>query len=207
MKDSNTKATQAVVILSGGLDSVAALFWAKRTYEDVRAVSFRYGQPAADAEMMSAGRAAQVAGVPRVELAIADALALRVGLLVGAPKHDPQHIGIDAANVPARNIVFEAIAAAHAATWFRAGMIDLVVGCNAEDAATFPDCNARVLDAMSTVLRMGSTRHITIVAPWLTKTKRYAIETIADDPEALDCVLRSWSCYAKSVLEPTGESK
>lgn len=203
MKDSNTTAPQAVVLLSGGLDSVAALFWAKRHYHDVRAIAFRYGQPAADAEIVSAGRAATAAGVDLTTLVLADTLATQVALLKEAPAYDPTHLGVDRANVPARNIVFLSIAGAHAATWFRAGMIDLVIGCVSEDAAGFPDCRQAVLDGMSSVLRQGSTRHITVVAPWLKLSKAEVIRQMSTDPVAMSAVLSSFSCYRREG--PCGE--
>ncbi|MGP4847644.1 7-cyano-7-deazaguanine synthase, partial [Marinobacter sp. 1Y8] len=39
-----TKSQNAVVLLSGGLDSVTCLYWAKARYASVTAVSFNYGQ-------------------------------------------------------------------------------------------------------------------------------------------------------------------
>src|SRR4029077_2761109 len=45
---------KAMVILSGGFDSVALLHWALREYSEVRAVSFDYGQPHRDAELFAA---------------------------------------------------------------------------------------------------------------------------------------------------------
>ena len=40
----STTPQNAVVLLSGGLDSVTCLYWAKANYANVTAVSFNYGQ-------------------------------------------------------------------------------------------------------------------------------------------------------------------
>ena len=40
----------AAVLLSGGMDSVAALYWTVQTYPKVLAILFDYGQPNRDQE-------------------------------------------------------------------------------------------------------------------------------------------------------------
>ena len=40
----STTSQNAVVLFSGGLDSVTCLYWAKANYANVTAVSFNYGQ-------------------------------------------------------------------------------------------------------------------------------------------------------------------
>ena len=43
-----SKPTKAVVVFSGGQDSTTCLFWAKKKYEEVIALSFDYGQKHSD---------------------------------------------------------------------------------------------------------------------------------------------------------------
>jgi len=57
MKD--TTRARAIVLLSGGMDSVAALHWALATYTEVVAIGFDYGQPNRDAEIPIAWRIAR----------------------------------------------------------------------------------------------------------------------------------------------------
>ena len=47
-----SKPTKAVVVFSGGQDSTTCLFWAKKKYEEVIALSFDYGQKHSD-ELLS----------------------------------------------------------------------------------------------------------------------------------------------------------
>ena len=56
------KSQNAVVLLSGGLDSVTCLYWAKARYASVTAVSFNYGQRH-NSELVAAKAIAENAGV------------------------------------------------------------------------------------------------------------------------------------------------
>ena len=56
------KSQNAVVLLSGGLDSVTCLYWAKARYASVTAVSFNYGQRH-NSELVAAKAIAETAAV------------------------------------------------------------------------------------------------------------------------------------------------
>ncbi|MBU5616327.1 7-cyano-7-deazaguanine synthase [Psychrobacter sp. TAE2020] len=60
--DSNSNTQNAVVLLSGGLDSVTCLYWAKERYASITAISFDYGQRH-NSELVAAKAIAQNAGV------------------------------------------------------------------------------------------------------------------------------------------------
>lgn len=59
----NVSKNQACILLSGGLDSTAALCWATRARPEVRAIGFDYGQPHRDQELFAARSAAEALGV------------------------------------------------------------------------------------------------------------------------------------------------
>ncbi len=202
-KSTSVSAVQAVVLLSGGLDSVAALFWAKQRYTNIQALSMMYGQPAQDAEMAAAGYAANVAKVNWTRLVVSDTVPRNAGLLKGAPVHDPTLLGVSPVNVPGRNVIFASIAAAHASVWFKAGNFDIIMGCTLEDAVGFPDCRPTFIAAMQAALRLGCARHLRIIAPWVNGSKAEAIRTISGDADALKATLASWSCYRREG--PCGE--
>lgn len=187
---------KACVLLSGGLDSTAALCWAMHRYSDVRAFGVDYGQPNRDAEMTAAKRTARELGVPYVGVAIADALrpSTPVGLMAGVPAAGT-HVGIDRAFVPGRNLLLATIAASHACTWWEGGF-DLILGACAEDQAGFPDCMPTTLAQLTLALQMGCLRHVMIRTPWADRTKREILYAVQPDEKAFDLVRRSWSCYA-----------
>lgn len=184
----------ACVLLSGGVDSVAALHWALAKYPSVRAIGFDYGQPNRDAECTAAGRIAKGLGISYALVVIADALRPEkpLGLLRGVEAHDPASTTLNRAFVPARNIAFLSMAAAHSCSWFH-GSIHLVIGANRDDAAGFPDCRVTVLQEMGRVLRLGCAREIQVVAPFLDWSKDLIVAHAS--PEARADIARSWSCY------------
>jgi len=172
-----------VILLSGGLDSVAALFWSLPRYKRLFALSFMYGQPNMDHELFAAGQAAKAAGVDWERLPVSDAV------------RGAKNLASDSPVVPARNIVFLSIAASHACAKWSRGPIDIIIGANGEDAAGFPDCRPEFVTAMSSALSVGLDRRMTIRAPWLDRTKRQVIYACKPHPEAMASIQRSWSCY------------
>ena len=143
----------ALVILSGGQDSTTALFWALKEFDDVRAITFDYGQRHGDAEISAAIDIAEVAQVKHaiVELKGLDA----------APSALTDHsaeIAINEANdlpttfVPGRNIAFLTAAAAFG---YSIGFPNLVIGTSAVDYSGYPDCRPETIEQMQLTLRLA----------------------------------------------------
>lgn len=205
MTASKVTTPNAVVLLSGGMDSVAALHWALARYTSVRAIGFDYGQPHRDAELTIAGQVARALSVPYAVLVIADAMNLKLGLLGEVRDHDDSRIGgLNPAFVPNRNAIFLNIAAPHACAWFPNGNIDLVVACNADDAQGFADCRPAYLREQATLLRKGCARQIDIAAPWVGLSKGGIIAALHENPVAIEHIRRSWSCYRGQKSGPCG---
>lgn len=193
--------TRACVLLSGGLDSVAALHHALTRYAEVRAIGFSYGQPHRNAEMTIAYGVAARRHVPFTELALADALSTRAGLLRAVGDH-VETGSLNPAFVPGRNIVFLSLAAAHALAWWTTGGVDLIIGACAEDASGFPDCREDALGKMTMTLREACARDVRVVAPFVNSTKASILMRFAASPFAIDDIQRSWSCYRGDVSGP-----
>lgn len=174
---------QAVVLLSGGMDSAIALHWALAEYgrQRVVALTVDYGQRHRR-ELSSARRIASRARVEHVERAIM--VPWGESLLTG---------GASASLiVPGRNLILATLAAAEVV---RRGGGAVVIGCCADDAAGFPDCRPAFIDAMDAAIAAAFERPVELVAPLLHTPKAAMLARAALLPGAPEAVDLSWSCY------------
>lgn len=148
----------AIVLLSGGLDSATALAVARRDGFDLFAISFRYGQRH-ETELAAARRVAERAGVARhvvmdIDLRVFGGSALTSDIAV--PKNRPLEAPdreIPITYVPARNTVFLAFALAFAET-VRAS--DIYMGVNAVDYSGYPDCRPEYIEAFERLANLAT---------------------------------------------------
>jgi 7-cyano-7-deazaguanine synthase len=142
-----TDSGNAVVLLSGGLDSATTAAVAKRDGFRVHALSVDYGQRHA-VELDSARRVA-------ADLALARHVVVRVDLRavggsaltddIAVPKNeDPTAGGIPVTYVPARNTLLLSLALGFAEV---VGAFDIFIGVNALDYSGYPDCRPEYLEA------------------------------------------------------------
>jgi 7-cyano-7-deazaguanine synthase len=185
---------KALVLLSGGIDSVAALHWALVHRSEVRAVTYDYGQPARDAERSASMAVCARRDIPWEGFVIAEAVRGLTALGRPEPGKDGQ---VSRANLPARNIVLLSCAAAHAARLWPGDHVDLIIGCNADDGMFFPDCQGACIDAMSEALRESllGVCYLSVCAPWRSMTKAQVLQWCEESPTALRDALGSVSCY------------
>jgi 7-cyano-7-deazaguanine synthase len=193
----------AVVLLSGGLDSYTAAALAQRDGFRLFALTIRYGQRHV-CELEAARAVARALGVDRhVELDV-DLSAFGGSSLTGsAPVPTDRaidHTEIPSTYVPARNTVFLSLALGWAEVL---GARDRVVGVNALDYSGYPDCRPAFIAAfeelatVATAAGVGGAR-FQIHAPLIQMSKAEIIRTGLS--LGLDYGL-THSCYAPS---PTG---
>ena len=194
----NQQTRKAVVLFSGGIDSTTALYWARRRYDEVAALSFDYGQR------------------HRVELTLARRLARRLRLPRHVLKIDLRPIGgsaltdpsvalprlavvestapvVPVTYVPFRNGIFLALAAA----WAEAhGFDDIVCGFNTIDSPAYPDTRASFVGAMQRAIDSGTAaasrgRRIRVIAPFIRLKKseiiRLGLSLGADYSFSISC--------------------
>jgi 7-cyano-7-deazaguanine synthase len=166
----------AVLLLSGGLDSYTAGAIAKSEGYDLFALTVRYGQVHAR-EIEAARRVARALGAVRhIELDVPLSVFGGSSLVGDGPipkDRMPDDGEIPSTYVPARNTVFLALAMAWAET---VGAEAIVIGVNAIDYSGYPDCRPEYLRAFehlaSLATKQGVEGHaLEIRAPLLTLSK------------------------------------
>lgn len=183
----NQQSNNAVVLLSGGLDSVTCLYWALANFDDVTAVSFNYGQRH-NSELKFAQNIAKQANVKHRVITI-DLAQLGGSALTDQTLCVPDATAVDFSQnqnndhipityVPARNTIFLSYALAvaevtHANT--------IVIGVNAVDYSGYPDCRPEYIEAFSKMANLATKagvtgNHLQIATPLLDLSKAEIIK-------------------------------
>lgn len=187
---------KAVVLLSGGLDSTTALYWAKTKGYAPVALAVQYGQRHAK-ELKAARRVAKAARVPLHEVT------LRLPWLGGSsltnarlrlpdlPLSKIGTGGVPSTYVPGRNTMFLSLAASLADA---VGADVVVIGANALDYSGYPDCRPPFIRAFESAAREGTRRtKLKVLAPLLRLDKAGIVRLAARVRAPLAA---TWSCYA-----------
>ena len=172
-------ARDAVVLLSGGLDSATVLALATAQGFRCHAVTFDYGQRHG-AEMAAAAGIARAAGVAshrtvRVDLGIIGGSAL-TDAAIDVPEDGGD--GIPVTYVPARNTIFLSCALGLAEVL---GAADLFIGVNAVDYSGYPDCRPEFIAAFERLANLATRvgvegGRMTIHAPLIDLSKAEIIQ-------------------------------
>ena len=196
MTDMSDDAKAAVILLSGGLDSMVVAALAREQGYAVHALSVDYGQRHRR-ELQSARDIGKRLGVVRhVELPL-DLRQFGGSALtddIAVPKSGVEDDAIPVTYVPARNLVFLALTTAFAEA---SGARDIFIGVNALDYSGYPDCRPEFIASFAETARLGTKqgvegRPFTIHAPLQFMTKA----DIARECHRLGLnPAWSWSCY------------
>jgi 7-cyano-7-deazaguanine synthase len=147
---------QAVVLLSGGLDSYTAAAIAKADGFALNALTIFYGQRHAR-EVASARAVAKALGVARHQELSVDLRPIGGSSLtsqVDVPRdRDLSATEIPSTYVPARNTIFLSLALG----WAEAlGAHDIVIGVNALDYSGYPDCRPEFVQAFESLANLAT---------------------------------------------------
>lgn len=166
---------KAVILLSGGLDSVTCLAMAKDQGFDCYALSFAYGQRHAY-ELTAAQTIAQTMGVVDHRIVNLDIGQFGASALTDTTITVPSYAGTDhipVTYVPARNTVFLSIALGLAES---IGAYDIFIGANVVDYSGYPDCRPEFMEAFQALANVATKtgvegHHFRIQAPLLHLSK------------------------------------
>jgi 7-cyano-7-deazaguanine synthase len=168
----------AIVLLSGGLDSATALAMTKAAGRRCHALTFRYGQRHV-VELNAAAAVARAVGAASTRVIDIDLAGIGGSALtdhIAVPKgrgNTEIASGIPVTYVPARNTIFMAYALAIAEI---TDAREIVLGVNVLDSSGYPDCRPEWLAAMQEVALRGTRagvegRVVKLVAPLIRLSK------------------------------------
>lgn len=185
---------KALVVFSGGQDSTTCLFWAKKQFREVHALSFIYGQKHVK-EVELARAIAAKAGVHFDVMDVSFIGKLGHNSLTDTTmKMDAEKPadGVPNTFVPGRNLFFLSIAAVYAR---ERGIRHLVTGVSQTDFSGYPDCRDNFIRSLNVTLNLAMKEQFVIHTPlmWIDKAATWAL---ADELGVLDLVRNeTLTCY------------
>lgn len=184
----------ALVVFSGGQDSTTCLYWAKKHFKEVYALSFVYGQK----HVKEVELAREIAREAEVHFDVMDVSF--IGRL-GSNSLTDTSIHMDEEKpdgsfpntfVPGRNLFFLSIAAVYAR---ERGIAHMVTGVSQTDFSGYPDCRDSFIKSLNVTLNLAMDEQFVIHTPlmWIDKAQTWAL---ADELGVLDIVRRdTLTCY------------
>lgn len=205
------KNKKALVILSGGQDSVTCLYWAKKQFEEVQAITFAYGQNH-DVEV---DLAKEICENLKVEHKVVDISFLPTlvesALTSEGDVNELNDLGLPASFVPNRNQLFITLSHSFAQ---KIGASVLVTGVCQTDYSGYADCRRDYIDVIEFACNKGSglltssyqqaskeDGAIEIVTPlmYLDKAQTFAL---ADELGCLEVIIEDTiTCYNGDTTE------
>ena len=189
-----------IVLLSGGLDSVVNLKCAVDRGTVESALTFDYGQAAAENEVRAAAECAGRLGVRHEVVDLPWYARLLPGAMSGSEEPvEPDREGLvdrrgmlEEAWVANRNGVFVNIGAAFAEA---RGVDAVVVGLNRDEAGVFPDNSEAFMKSATKALEISTLSGVEVVSFTAALSKREIVRLGIDTDSPLELI---YSCYKAS---------
>ncbi len=182
---------KAIVLLSGGIDSAVTLWWAKAQGWDVRPLTFHYFRRPPQ-EVVATHKLLELSGIRGLKEM--DLPFLReVDDLKGDGLENPELLGSPEGYIPARNMVFYALAAYVAEP---IGARYVIGGHNGSDPDAFPDASPKFFNFFNSMYRLGLWSYpktpVQILLPLSGKSKVEVVKLGLDLGVPFE---HTWSCY------------
>jgi 7-cyano-7-deazaguanine synthase len=184
---------KVVVLLSGGMDSVSALYDAKQKHQVVGTISFDYGSKHNHKEIPFAAYHSRKFNIEH-QVIYLDFIGdlFKSDLLKSGGQIPDGHYEEDTMKstvVPFRNGIMLSISAGFAESRDAEG---LVIAAHAGDHAIYPDCREEFMKSMANAIRIGTYAGIELLRPFIAMTKA----EIAARGHGLGVDFsQTWSCY------------
>ena len=185
---------KAIILLSGGLDSLVALGFPQNDYKIELALTFDYGQKSAEAEIEASAKICEHYNIEHKVIKLDWLKEITKTSLVSEDEIPTSNLGTAesaaAVWIPNRNGLFLNIAAAFADS-FKYDYI--LFGANKDEGATFPDNTENFRAEISKVFETSTLKKPKVVAPLINYTKNDIVKIAMENDVPLELVR---SCYA-----------
>jgi 7-cyano-7-deazaguanine synthase len=184
---------KVVVLCSGGMDSVTALYWARQKHAVEAVVSFDYGAKHNARELPFAAAHADKFQLRRevIRLDFVDRLFASDLLKSGGaiPEGHYEAENMKQTVVPFRNGIMLSIACGLAESL---GAEGVVIAAHTGDHTIYPDCREDFMRTMSDAMRLGTYAGVQLLRPFIAMTKG---QITAEGARLGVDFARTWSCY------------
>ncbi|MEM1294947.1 MAG: 7-cyano-7-deazaguanine synthase QueC [Verrucomicrobiota bacterium] len=184
---------KVVVLLSGGMDSVTALYEAAESHDVAAALSCDYGSKHNACEIPFAKHHAEKLGVAHevIELGFMNDLFASDLLKSGGdiPDGHYEEVSMKRTVVPFRNGIMLSIACGFAESREAKG---LVIAAHAGDHTIYPDCREPFMEGMAKAMKTGTYAEIELLRPFIAMDKT---AIAARGAELGVDFSQTWSCY------------
>ena len=183
---------KAIVIFSGGQDSTTCLYWAKKKYDLVEAITFNYGQNHS-VELDCAKDICKKENIKQtvIDISFLDTI-VESALTSNGDVNKLNKKGLPASFVPNRNQMFITLAHSYAQ---KVGASYLITGVCETDFSGYPDCRNEFIESIEKTTNLGSESSIKIETPLMYLNKAQTFD-LANELGCLKEVIEfSHTCY------------
>ena len=185
--------SSAVILLSGGLDSLVSLGLVRKKYESMLALTFDYGQKSAAREILASEKICEYYNIKH-EIIKLDWLKNITKTALVSDEEIPEDIedytkSMKAVWVPNRNGLFLNIAASYCDTF---GYEDIIIGANKEEGATFSDNTQEFADRVTAEFEYSTLVKPVVNVPLISYDKNETVRLALENSIPLELVM---SCY------------
>lgn len=192
----------AIVLVSGGMDSLTVAAMAHELYENLAFVHLNYGQKTSQKEKECFDKIADFYNIPHTHRKVIDMTFLsQIGgssltdSRIVVSDYDGDSDEIPSSYVPFRNTHIIAMAVSWAEV---IGAHKIYIGANYEDSPGYPDCRPSYYEAYNKLIKEGTKEgNIQIETPIIMMKKS---EIISEALKHKAPLAMTWSCYARADL-------
>jgi len=191
----------AVVLLSGGMDSLTAAGVALRDGCALALIHFNYGQRTEEAEYRAFLKIADFFAVPEQRRLVVHTnfFALAGGSALTSSKVAVPAANLDSKEIPVTYVPFRnAVLLSMAVGWAEVlGAKRVYYGAVSQDSSGYPDCRPSFIEAFNRLVAEGTKpgSGIEVRAPLVAMTKAQIVQTAREMGLPLEA---TWSCYVRN---------